>query len=283
VSLWTHHLKARIAAGVAAGVVLLCLATAPATAAPYEPNDTQETATGPLLGGLAYSAAIESLYNPDSGAPGDIDWYVFYTSGPAKLDIAYENLQQSGSCFGPEARLLDPSGNTLGFGHPARNKTDHIVYEAPAAGQFFLRVKGYHIEPCPPPDEPYRFTIQSTAGLITPPGQTAVQPVPFGKLASRLAVTSVRLRNGRLRLTGRLARGASAKRVRVTAWRSVSHKRITFRMSGRSAGPGKWVASRLLPRVLRKVRFLRYRVAYLGDARFARRTLASRIVFKSAR
>jgi hypothetical protein len=244
-----------------------------------------ETATGPLLADTAYTAAIERLDDADAQIPGDEDWYVFYTASAVRLDVAYTNLQASGSCFGPLARLLDGAGNPLGSAHPARNRTEHMVFDAPGPGTYFLRVTPYPIETCAPPDSLYRFEIGPLGSLMTPPGQTAVQPVPVPppRRNPGPTITSARLRNGRLTVTGRLARGASARRIRITAWRRLGRRLITFGTAGRPAGIGRWTASRLLPRSLRRVTWLRFRVSYLPDRRFIRRVLPSRIVRVSRR
>jgi hypothetical protein len=276
------------AAGRLAGALVVLGLAIPGSAAaqgPYEPNETQGTATGPLLGSTAYTAAIERL-GTDDGGPPDVDWYVFYTEGPVRLDIAYSNLQSAQNCFGPEARLLDPAGNLLGTAQPPSQRTEHIVHQAPGPGQYFLRIAPYHIEPCPPPDEPYRFEIGPLGTtLATPPGQTPVQPVPVAvrKLNPGLTITSMRFRNGRLYATGRLRRGASPRRIRIVAWRTVSRRLVTFTMIPRSAGTNKWVASALVRRRLRGFSYLRFRVTYLADSRFAYSVLRARSVQRARR
>jgi hypothetical protein len=189
-------------------------------------------------------------------------------------------------CFGPEARLLDPEGNLLGVAHPLRKRTEHIVHQAPGAGQYFLRVRPYHIEPCAPPDEPYRFQIGPLGtALATPPGQTPVRPVPVPvrKLNPGITITGMQFRNGRLTVTGRRARGASVRRIRVIAWRTVSRRLVTFTMIPRSLSTNRWVASALVRRRLRGFSYLRLRVTHLADARFAYSALRPRSVQRARR
>lgn len=268
--------------------VALVFVGAPAAygADPYEPNEVKELATGPLVAGQTYAGEIDRVHSSEPGEPGaeDEDWYWFSVVAPGPVSIAYDNDLATTSCFGPEAQLIDPAGVVVGTAQPPKWRTDAIAYDVPAAGDYYLRVHPYTIEPCPPPDEQYHFTIAASDLIATPVGQTAVLPrgpVPSssttGRTAAGLGVISATLKNRRLRVVGKLARGASLARVRVHVL-LVHGRAIMHTLRARRVLGGRWVASGKLPSVLRKRTRLGVRAAYLGDATFAAKRLPVRIV-----
>lgn len=267
--------------------VALAFVGAPAAFAadPYEPNDVTEQATGPIVAGQTYAGEIDRVHSSEPGEPGaeDEDWYWFSVVAPGPVSIDYNNDLATKRCFGPEAQLIDPAGVVVGTAQPPKGRTDAIAYDVPAAGDYYLRVHPYTIEPCPPPDEQYHFTIAASDLIATPVGQTAVlprSPIPSSTAAGRaagLGIISATLKNRTLRVVGKLARGASLARVRVHVLlvhgRAVMHTLRVRRVRG-----GRWVASGKLPSVLRKRTRLGVRASYLGDAKFAAKRLPVRIV-----
>ena len=276
-------LRAVLSCGVA-----LAFVSAPAALAadPYEPNEVMEQATGPLVAGQTYAGEIDRVLNSAPGDPGvqDEDWYWFSVVAPGQVSIEYNNDLVTTSCFGPEAQLIDPAGVVVGTAQPPQGRTDMITYDVPAAGDYYLRVHPYTIEPCPPPDEQYHFTIAPSDVIATPADQTAVQPrspIPPSTAAKRaapgLGITSVTLKNRTLRVVGKLARGASLARVRVYVL-LVHGRAVMHTLRARRVVGGRWVAAGKLPSVLRKRVRLSIRATYLGNAMFAAKRLPVRIV-----
>lgn len=151
-----------------AGGALLALAACAAAAVPAlaaeesEPNDTEATATT-LRSGRSYEAKISRLDDAAAQRPGDVDFFALdAAAGP--VDIAYTALQEQGSCFGPEARLIDADGATLGATHPPKGETGHIRYTAPADAVLYVRVQAYHIDSCPAPIS-YRLRADFTEAI----------------------------------------------------------------------------------------------------------------------
>jgi hypothetical protein len=261
--------------GIAAVAVAFLVVCAVATAdGPYEPNDTPETATGGLVEGKTYSAAIERV-DQDYDGNQDVDWYIFSTGRAGTFTVSYSNLQEGSNCFGPEARLLDSNGELLGVAQPPRGKTERIDYTGLAPAQYFLRVKPYQIEPCPPP-EPYSFEVGPLGN--EPPVLAPVAQQPHRKVTPRIRVTKARLSRTRLRLSGTLTKSASARLVDVIAKERRGARKIRLHFRGRSKGALGWAATARLPRKLRGVRVLRYRVSYLGDVTFDRLVTKWRVV-----
>jgi hypothetical protein len=261
--------------GIAAVTLAFLVITAAATAdGPYEPNDTPETATGGLIEGKTYSAAIERV-DQSYDANQDVDWYIFNTGRAGTFTVSYTNRQAEGNCFGPEARLLSPDGALLGVAQPRRNETERIVYNGAAPAQYLLRVKPYQIEPCPPP-EPYSFDVGPLGN--EPPVLAPLTQQPHRKVKPRIKVTKARLSRTRLRLTGTLPKSASARLVSVLAKGTRRARKVSVRFRGKQRGALGWRATARLPRGLRGTRLLRYRVTYLGDVTFDRLATKWRLV-----
>lgn len=153
------ELRRRAAACLIGAGMIAMLAAAPALADDFEPNDSQDVAAK-LQSGRSYVADIGRLDDAVNQRPGDVDWYSLNAAaGP--VDVAYTALQDEGSCFGPELRLLDGAGDTLGTAQPAKGNTDHIRYDAAADGVLYLRVQQYQIDSCAAPIR-YRVRAEFT-------------------------------------------------------------------------------------------------------------------------
>lgn len=92
--------------GMVAVVFALTLAS-PTAAAPYEPNDTIASATGPLLAGQTYEASLESA--------SDRDFFYFYvaSSTPAQVTPTIKNLGSGPQAASLNATIIDSLGSTL--------------------------------------------------------------------------------------------------------------------------------------------------------------------------
>ena len=125
--------RPRTCAALTGAVALLAAVGAvPASAAgPFEPNDNIGQAYGPLTGAADYSAALESQ--------SDRDYYLFYATSQAQLDIAFT----VGLAGCPILVLNDSDdGQELSFVRPAAGTTGHIRYTAPpGVTRFFLTVE----------------------------------------------------------------------------------------------------------------------------------------------
>jgi hypothetical protein len=157
----------------AAALVLLAAAGAPTAAhgAAYEPNDSADTATGPLQSGGAYEAAIETF--------NDEDWFVFYTTGITQLNISLLGLGPE-DCFGPEMDLTNPAGDEIDeTGNADRNETERILYTAEKAETLYVAVTPYNVAPCAGPEAAYRLQVDSSVPLgLTPPPPSFSPPPP---------------------------------------------------------------------------------------------------------
>ncbi len=157
-----EHRWTWVAAGLCALIVLASFAAlAPARVdGPHEPNDTRKQATGPLINAATYSGAIERDYDPASGEPSDTDWFKLFSSGKRPLEVSYMNLEQDPNCFGPEARLLTKRGKLVGTAQPPKDGTEKITAHPQTVRKYYLRVRGYTIEPCAPDDSPYSLEVK---------------------------------------------------------------------------------------------------------------------------
>lgn len=149
--------------GALLAALATALATAPAALAAgddFEPNDSQAKATK-MQPGKTYDADIDKLDDAATQTKGDVDWYSL-NAAAGQIDVAYTALQDQGSCFAAEARLMDAAGKTLGTAQPAKGDTEHIKYTASSDGLLYLRVQQYQIDSCTAPI-PYSLSADFTA------------------------------------------------------------------------------------------------------------------------
>lgn len=120
--------------GVFGVVVLLALVlSASARAAgEYEPNDSRETAYGPLAGGTLYTAGFET--------ENDVDWYVFYIKAYSQMDFSVGLVKEGSCCRGTLVTLYDKDGEPVrSFYSGALNEVKHL-YLTLGAGRYYLKV-----------------------------------------------------------------------------------------------------------------------------------------------
>jgi hypothetical protein len=271
-----------------------CCASPALAADAFEPNDTQATASGPLVDGRAYAGEISG--------PADKDWFAFNAGAAATVQLVASNDTPKG-CFGPEYFVFDAAGTRVAKAHPASGRSETVTFAAPAAGRYVLRVTPYYIEPCAPAETKYRFVV--TGGLVaslpgggggagggtpqtpgTPPvAGVPAPPVPGGssstakKLRSpALKLARTTLRGRTLRASGTVARGARGGKVRVTLTRRSGRRSVVTKKTVKVATGGRWSAALTVPRSTRSVRVA---VAYVADRTYRAQT-ARRTVRRSA-
>jgi hypothetical protein len=174
----THAIGRLNGCALAVAIVVLLVVSAVARA-DVEPNDSVIDAQGPLLSGGPWSGTV---------AGSDMDVYVFYVAGPARVDVAL--TATSGSCVIGAVRN-DP-GFPVASGGADGGQTRDLTLDTPAGtSRWFLQVNG-GIDLCGGGD--YQFTLASTGGrLVDGPvfsPSTAVtagindEDAPFGPLRS---------------------------------------------------------------------------------------------------
>jgi PKD domain-containing protein len=133
---------------------MVAAGSAPARAAPYEPNETMAQATGPIIGGASYYAAIETT--------NDEDWFRFNATGQ-QLDIAV-TLDHDPGCPALYAQLKSSDGRDAGGATlTTEGQTSHIRY-TPAAGRYYL---GFSSSSCA--GMTYHFRIDPASAVSTQP------------------------------------------------------------------------------------------------------------------
>ncbi len=158
--------------------VLLCAALGgalPTTASaagtgPYEPNDTLQTAFGPLGPSTIYSATVESSYDPD--------WYYVYTAGPGQVDVAVA-LTSCGaanpgpSCSNVQVTVYNGDGGPVGGAIVNTvNQPAHVTFEATQRWRYAISVRQPGLA-----GASYLLSANATGGLTTvAPGEPLPPP-----------------------------------------------------------------------------------------------------------
>src|ERR1044072_371858 len=137
-----------------AGLLALSLATGANAAGEYEPNDTRETAYGPLAGGTPYTGTFET--------DNDVDWYVFYVKTYSQMDFSATMVKSSCDDYG-RISLYDKDGNSIrGFYIGEVNETSHLLLTMDP-GRYYFEVDDYYA--CT--GDQYRFQIDPAASITT--------------------------------------------------------------------------------------------------------------------
>ena len=293
-------------------------AAAPALAADTnEPNETPQTATGPLIGGVTYTAEIDHLSSElGSGSSiEDRDYYGFYVSKPTALDITYTQAYTGVDCYAPQLVLFDATGEkVLGSVHPVGEGTGHLKYQVTDAASFIIRVQPYYVRTCQPDKSAYSFQLDPAGSITTPPvpagesppksvtpaqvepGSPNVKPNTGGGgsastgggstggggttalRASGLSLRAAMLRDGILRASGKLRTAASIKQLALTVERKVGTRTIRRTFRAQRVGSDEWKGSVRLPASMRSAKAVRLRVAFSQHNGFAAKRLALRTV-----
>lgn len=224
----TTHRSAMVAP-VAGLILLTCLwlALAPSALASgeFEPNDTRETAHGPLAGGGDYTATFET--------DNDVDWYLFYVRSYSQMDISSSWTRSSRSwCrWYTELELLDKDGKEITDFSPGSVGTINHLQITLDAGRYFLRAANPG-RSCN--GDSYRFRIDPAPAITTTPDLSAPPLVVPGKridvkrrraeITMRCPASAASLAcSGKLKLRTRKKVRFSGKRRKAVIGRSVFH------------------------------------------------------------
>jgi hypothetical protein len=150
--------KARISLhslGVALVIALLAPAVSLASQPAYEPNDSLQTAAGPLANNSKYEAAIET--------GNDVDDYYFYVTTPTTAQVTLTVTNLGPGFEGLEARIKDSHGDTVSTIDQSLYPEDYAVGAATLeAEKYFLQVNsewgGFNVQ--------YKFTTAGTDGTF---------------------------------------------------------------------------------------------------------------------
>jgi hypothetical protein len=166
-------------------LALLVFSSSASATGEFEPNDTRETATGPLEGGKTYSATFET--------ENDVDWYLFYVKTYSQMDFSATMTKSCGYHAGFELRDLD--GKPINFFSAGSvNQTNHLLLTL-NPGRYYFEV--IYDSECP--KDTYSFQIDPAAA-ITPNrecGEAIVSKEAVGpqlaKVAGELSKNSEKL------------------------------------------------------------------------------------------
>lgn len=200
--------------------VLALLVFAPSALATgeFEPNDSRDTAYGPLEGGKPYAATFET--------DNDVDWYVFYVKTYSQMDFSATMVSVTGSSGRAYLRLRDKDGHSLdSFSSGYLNQTEHLLPTL-NPGRYYLEVEGET-------KDVYRIQIDPAAA-ITPNrecGEAIVSKESIGptltKVAGELAKNSERLAKPSKEVKADEGRLVSLDRqweTFLTQWKSAVHR-----------------------------------------------------------
>lgn len=134
---------------------ILILAASAQAANEYELNDTRDSAYGPLAGGTAYTAGIETL--------NDEDWYLFYIKTYSQMDFSATMVKTSEFEDAVRLSLYDKDGLEVdSFRAGYLNITKHRLLTM-SAGRYYIRVEAADAGP----GDRYRFRIDPAASITT--------------------------------------------------------------------------------------------------------------------
>lgn len=138
-----------------AGLWALSLAAQAQAKGEYEPNDSRETAYGPLTGGKEYVAEIDT--------ENDVDWYLFYVKTYSQVTFTATMTKVPSEYCEVYLQLYDQDGeeidDTFFFaGTVNQDKKFHLTM---SPGRYYLKIEG-----CPPGDR-YRFKIDPASALTS--------------------------------------------------------------------------------------------------------------------
>jgi hypothetical protein len=161
----------RLLTALCALVAFAALCAGPASAAvdgPFEPNDTMQTAFGPLAPDIAYTALLETTANAD--------WYYVYSAGAGTVDITLSLATcnatgATGTCSNVSARVYNGDGGLVGSAIVnTTGAPTHITFDAPRRWRYAIS-----LQQAGTGGATYTLTASSTGGLTS---AAPDQPLP---------------------------------------------------------------------------------------------------------
>jgi hypothetical protein len=136
-----------------AGLLALLLGTNAWATGEFEPNDTRDTARGPLAGGTDYTATFETN--------NDVDWYVFYIREYSQMDFSATTVGAA-SCGEAHLALHDKDGKEIEYFHAGDlNEIEHLKTTL-TAGRYYFEISNHGCV-----GDGYRFRIDPAAAITT--------------------------------------------------------------------------------------------------------------------
>ena len=195
------------------GLTVLVFASAARAAGEFEPNDSRETAYGPLSGGKVYTGTFET--------ENDYDWYLFYVKTYSQVEISGSMLPGS-YCQGSirYVELLDGDGQEIRtFEIGATNEIGRLNITLDP-GRYYLMFRNRWSE-CD--GDRYNFRIDPAAAITSSRecGEAIVARNAVGPL---LAETTAKLTKNTEKLNEKVQAVRKAKRIykRLRSRRHVS-------------------------------------------------------------
>jgi hypothetical protein len=216
-------------------IALAALGSAPsARAAPYEPNDSSSSASGPLTLGQTYAAALET--------PSDLDFFFFYVTlpGTAQVELTVTNFDGGKAASDINLAILDASLSLIAAQTFIAKGETRVASTALGPGKYFVEVAtnqgfGNSYSLTPGGATGTFGTYSQVAGRCSA-AMTAATAARRGldRAQAKLQRTTARLR--RSRYAPRAAQ-AKARTAHNKAKAQVKSKRLALREAGKSQEP----------------------------------------------
>lgn len=136
---------------------MLTLSASAEAAGEFEPNDSRDTAHGPLAGGKAYTGTFET--------GNDVDWYVFYIKTYSQMDFSSTGVGSDCPHYSASLRLLDRDGKYVGAFDPGKDGETNHLYLTLEPGRYYLEVDDGYYGACT--GDAYRFRIDPVTAVTT--------------------------------------------------------------------------------------------------------------------
>jgi hypothetical protein len=139
------------------GAALLSSASTALADGPYEPNESVTQAWGPMAGGAAHDAAIETS--------NDEDWFYFYTAGQRQFEVVLTYRSKAGPNSYSSARVIlrERDGDEIESAYVDEDEDDRIgriTFTSSGSAKYNLSVTG---------EEGVRYSVQvNPADALTP-------------------------------------------------------------------------------------------------------------------
>jgi hypothetical protein len=215
-------------------IALSAFLAPPAAAAPFEPNDSILSATGPLALGQTYTAALE--------AQGDRDFFYFYVTSSDTSQVAFtvQNLGGGGEFSDVKVTILDVASTPLASQAFIGDGEQPTISAALAPQKYFVEVgaqQGF--------GDSYNLSAGGGPGAFGPYLQIAGRCARATEVAvaarnnlekakGKLQRTTARLRRSRY-ATPRARQRALAAQRKASAW--VKTERRALNRAGKSQEP----------------------------------------------